>query len=316
MRIATPAGCFGPLRRHGAGVECERVMVERPRRHATEPASPYALDRDAVRRHFTRAATTYDGAAVLQRRVADQLIERLDVVRLKPERILDAGCGTGYCARMLARRYRRARVVGLDLAPAMAARARAAAGWFSRTRYAAGDAERLPFAHGVFDMVVSNFMLPWCDPPAVFAECLRVLRPEGLLVFTSLGPDTLEELRRAWERADGAAHVHTFLDMHDVGDALVHAGFAEPVMDVERYTLTYADAYAVMRDLKALGAQNALRGRPRGLTGRARFERARASYDATAAEGRVAATCEVVYGHAWAPRGPATGRPVIRIRSA
>ena len=281
-----------------------------------EPGRPSeTLDRRVVRRHFARAAGTYDGAAVLQRRVADEMIQRLDVVRLQPRALLDLGCGTGYVTRALARRYRRARLVGLDVAHAMAAHARRAAGWFSRTRSVAGTAERLPFAAGAFDMVVSNFMLPWCEPAAVFAECRRVLRPNGLLVFTSLGPDTLAELREAWRRVDEAAHVHRFLDMHDVGDALVHAGFAEPVMDVERYTLTFADARAVVRDLRALGAQNAQRARPRGLTGRRRFERFLAAYDALAHDARVPATVEVVYGHAWAPRAPDGGRPVIPIRA-
>lgn len=278
-------------------------------------SSAEVLDRALVRRRFARAADTYDAAAVLQRRVADQLIERLDVVRLQPRAALDVGCGTGYVTRALARRYRRARVIGLDSAHAMAARARRASGWFSRARYAVGDAQRLPFGAGAFDLLASNFMLAWCDPAAVFAECLRVLRPEGLLVFTSVGPDTLAELRAAWHEADGGAHVHPFLDMHDVGDALVRAGFAEPVMDVERYTLIFADAAAVMRDLTALGARNAQRARPRALTGRGRFERMRAAYDARAHEGRVPATVEVVYGHAWAPRAPAGGRPVIPIRA-
>lgn len=277
--------------------------------------SPSALDKRLVRRHFERAALTYDGAAVLARTVADRLIERLDVVRLRPARILDAGCGTGYCTRALARRYRGAQVVGVDLAWAMAARARRRAGWFVRPRFTAGDAERLPFADAAFDLVMSNLLLNWCQPRAVFAEFLRVLRPGGLLMFTCCGPDTLQELRAAWRRVDATPRVHTFLDMHDLGDALIRAGFADPVMDVERYTLTYADPRALLRDLKALGVQNAQQGRPRGFTGRARFERFLAAYAAAAAVGgeRFVASSEVVYGHAWVPenRRVAAGTVVI-----
>lgn len=270
-------------------------------------------DKRRLRAQFERAASTYDAAAVLPRTVADRLLERLDVVRLRPGRVLDAGCGTGYCTRALARRYRRARVVGLDLAHGMASHARRNAGWFSRARFVCGDAERLPFADASFDMVLSSLMLQWCDPAAVFPEFLRVLRPEGLLMFTSLGPDTLQELRAAWRHADSRAHVHDFPDMHDVGDALVRAGFADPVMDVERYTLTYPDVQAMGRDLRALGGQNAQPARTRGLTGRGCYSGFRSAYEAMATEGRIPATWEVVYGHAWAPRTLAGGRRVIRI---
>lgn len=282
--------------------------------------TPFALDLPRVRRQFERAAPTYDAAAVLARTVAERLVERLDVVRMRPTRILDAGCGTGHSTRMVARRYRRAQVVGLDLAWAMAARARRRAGWFARSRFVSGDAGVLPFADTAFDLVSSNLMLPWCEPRTVFAEFLRVLRPGGLLMFTSFGPDTLRELREAWREVDDAPRVHVFLDMHDVGDALVQAGFADPVMDVERYTLTYADTHALLRELQALGAQNAQQGRRRSLTGRARFGRFLDAYACLAQGGRIPASCEVVYGHAWvrqerpAPRGTTVVVPLDKIR--
>lgn len=276
-------------------------------------SSPFALDRRQVRRQFERAAATYDEAAALARTVADRLIERLEVVRLVPARVLDAGCGTGYCTRALAQRYRRAQVVGLDIASPMLTRARRRAGWFSRSRFVAGDAGSLPFADAAFDLVLSNLLLPWCEPPAAFAEFRRVLRPGGLLMFTSVGPDTLQELRDAWQRVDDAPHVHAFLDMHDVGDALVRAGFADPVMDVERYTLSYADAPALLRELKALGAQNAQLGRRRGLTGRDRFERFAAAYASLARDGRTPASCEVEYGHAWVPETTRAARETAAV---
>lgn len=288
-------------------------MVELPTR-PSHPAAPGALlDKRRVRRQFDNATGTYDGAAVLQRTVADRLVGRLDVVRSRPAAILDAGCGTGYCTRALARRYRRARITGIDLARTMAVAARRNAGWFARSRFVNADAERLPFPDACFDMVLSNFMLPWCDPATVFAETLRVLRPDGLFAFTSVGPDTLQELRAAWRQADPDAQWHPFLDMHDLGDALVHAGFVEPVMDVERFTLTYADVPALLRDLKALGFGNALQARRRALTGRSRFSRFRAAYEAKVTDTRLPATWEVVYGHAWAPHRLRGGRPVIPI---
>jgi len=292
----------------------ELLMNDRPIK-APSAGLVAIIDKRRVQRQFRAAVRTYDDAAVLQRTVADRLIDRLDVVRTRPVSILDAGCGTGYCTRALTRRYRRARVVGLDLVWDMAAAARRKAGWFARSRFVAGDVARMPFAAGTFDMVLSNFMLPWCDPARAFAECVRVLRSDGLLVFTTLGPDTLIELRAAWREADPDATPHLYLDMHDVGDALVRAGFVEPVMDVERYTLTYPHLDALLLDRKALGAGNAMHPQRRGLIGRSRFERFRAAYAASPADGKLPVTCEVVYGHAWAPRILAGDRRVIKIGS-
>lgn len=264
-----------------------------------------ALDKRRLRASFEHAAATYDAAAVLQREIADRLLARLEVVRLRPRVILDLGCGTGYGLRQLGRRYPRARLLGLDIAETMVRRARAQSGLWGRMTgrcaFACGDAERLPLAPGSVDMVVSNLSLQWCDPPAVFAEVGRVLRPGGLLMFSSFGPDTLRELRAAWGTVDAAPHVHGFIDMHDLGDMLVHAGFADPVMDMEHLTLTYASVQAVMRDLKQLGAHNVALSRARGLTGKSRFARFSAAYESQARDGKIPATYEVVYGHAWAP---------------
>lgn len=286
--------------------------------NASADQSAWLLDKARARAAFERAAATYDQAAVLQREVAERLLERLDLIALKPGRVLDIGCGTGYCTRALARRYADAEVVGIDIAHAMLRRARRAAPWWqrlrgTRMRYAGGDAESLPVADAAADMVISNLMLQWCDPVRVFAEIRRVLRPGGVLMFTSFGPDTLTELRAAWRVADAGVHVHAFLDMHDVGDALLQAGLADPVMDVERITLSYADALDVMRDLKHIGAHNTARGRARGLTGKQRLARVRAAYAALARDGRVPATFEVVYGHAWAPARDAGIVPVASI---
>src|SRR4030066_404404 len=171
-----------------------------------------------------------------------------------------------------------------------------------RSRFVNADAEALPFADGSFDLVFSHLALQWCNPDAVFRECRRVLRPGGLLLFTTFGPDTLKELRAAGRAVDRGQHVHTFLDMHDLGDALLRARFADPVMDVEPLTLTYADVPGVLRDLKAIGAHNAAAARNATLTGKAHFARFVQAYETfRRADDRIPASYETVYGHAWAP---------------
>ena len=269
-----------------------------------------ALDKRRLRKSFARAADTYDAAAVLQREIADRLLERLDLVRMQPQRILDIGCGTGYDLTRLSRRYPKSWVLGVDIAEGMAQRARRRSGvwrrWIGRTTFVCGDAEDLPVATASADMIVSNLSLQWCDPRKVFEEARRVLRPGGLLMFTTFGPDTLRELRAAWHAADNATHVHSFIDMHHLGDMLIHAGFADPVMDMEAFTLMYADVRGVMRDIKQLGAHNVAMSRARGLTGKARFARFRAAYEAMTREGKIPATYEAVYGHAWTPETGST----------
>ncbi|MBI5612597.1 MAG: malonyl-ACP O-methyltransferase BioC [Gammaproteobacteria bacterium] len=267
----------------------------------------FALDRGQMRRAFERAAPAYERAAWLQREIGARLLARLDVIKLVPTRVLDLGCGSGYCTRALRKRYRQTEVIGLDIAPAMLRAARRRDGWWRRNRWLGGDAERLPFAAASFDMVISNLSLQWCDPERVFPEVARVLRPGGLFMFTSFGPDTLRELRHAWAAVDGAPHVHGFIDMHDLGDALMRARLAEPVMDVDRLTLTYKDVMSLLRELKDIGAHNVAHDRPRALTGKDRFARFRAAYEAKARDGRIPATYEVVYGQAWGPPAASAG---------
>ena len=270
----------------------------------------HSIERGEVRRAFDRAASSYDAAAELQRRVRDELLSRLDYVKLEPSAVLDLGTGTGHAALALKRRYPASTVVALDLAESMLAEARRRQTLFRRFQRVCADAAALPLRSGTLDLVYSNLMLQWCDvPDGVFTECRRVLRPGGLLSFTTFGPDTLVELRRAWAEADdGGVHVSRFLDMHDVGDALVRSGFAEPVMDVDRITLTYAEVRDLMRDLKAIGAHNAASGRRRGLTGKATFARVVEAYERQRRDGRLPATYEVVYGHAWSTAAGG-GRP-------
>jgi malonyl-CoA O-methyltransferase len=269
------------------------------------------LDKSLARRAFERAAGTYDASAALQNEVGNRLVERLDFIRLQPRRILDLGAGTGVFTRVLGRRYRKADVTALDIAPAMLQRARARGGWWHRPRCVCGDAEALPFADASFDFIFSNLMLQWCaDLPATLRELLRVLAPDGLLMFTTLGPDTLGELRASWSAVDGYTHVNPFIDMHEVGDALLQARWAEPVMDAERLTVTYRDLATLMLDLKHIGAHNVTRGRARGLTGKRRFEAFAAAYEQFRRDGVLPSTYEVVYGHAWSPQHKAVAAEV------
>jgi len=265
------------------------------------PADPHHTDKSLVRAAFSRAAAGYDRAAVLQKEVAARLVERLDFIKLSPERIYDLGSGTGRVAAALGERYPEAEVVALDFALPMLELAR------ERCRGVAtvcGDVEALPLADHSAELILSNLTLQWCgDLEGTFREFLRVLRPGGLLMFTTFGPDTLGELRAAWAAVDGRSHVNAFTDMHDVGDALLRAGWAEPVMDQQRFTLTYEDVRGVMRDLKEMGAHNVTAGRNHGLTGKTRLRAMGDAYERFRTEGRLPATYEVVYGHAWAPSG-------------
>ena len=274
------------------------------------------IDKARARRHFERAAGDYDSVAVLQREIADRLLERLDYVRLVPERILDLGAGTGYAIDGLQRRYRQVQVIALDFAHDMLRQAQRRGSWRRRPLCVCADVEALPLADASVDLIVSNATLQWCnDLGRTFDECRRVLRPGGLLMFTTFGPDTLTELRQSWRQVDGHAHVSPFLDLHDVGDALVRARFSDVVMDAERLTLTYERLRDLMHDLKTLGANNATQARPRGLTGRARLAAVEQAYETHRCDGRLPASYEVVYGHAWAleQRPPARGEISIPV---
>ncbi len=265
----------------------------------------YDIDKAWISKSFGSAAESYEEAAVMQKEVANRLIERLELVQLKPEVILDVGSGTGFCSRLIEKRYKKSTIVSLDLSSEMLMYTRKKEGFIKRFtsphRYLCADAENLPLADQSVDLIVSSLALQWCDLEAVFAGFRRVLKPGGLLMFSSMGPDTLKELRQAWSKADGELHVSAFIDMHDVGDALMRAGFSDPVMDVESITMTYLTVKKLMQDLKAIGSRNAVEGRAKGLTGKQRLKKMTEAYETMRYNGVLPATYEIVYGHAWAP---------------
>lgn len=264
-------------------------------------ADEFYLDPRRVRRSFDRASRTYDAAAAVQAEIRSRLLERLDLVRLAPSAVLDLGAGTGHASRDLKRRYPSARVVALDSSLSMLRQSAGQQRFLRRFLPVCADAHRLPLRGQSFDLVLSNLLLEWChDPDAVFAEAARVLRPKGLFTFTTLGPDTLKEVRELWRGVDPFTHVHRFIDMHDFGDALLRAGFAEPVMDTERLTVTYSSLTALLEELRGSGARNLTHGRPGGLTGRERGAVVRARSDELAGNGALRISVEVVHGHAWA----------------
>ena len=285
-------------------------------------ARPLAPEKRAARRAFDRAAQTYDDAGALQQEVGRRLLEHLDPITIQPRAIVEVGCGTGAQLEALGKRYPAARVIGLDVSAAMLARARGRTPWWRRfaggkPALLRGDAEKLPIAPGACDFIFSNLVLHWCEPDAFFAETARALSTGGLLLFSTFGPDTLRELRSAFAGADDAPHVHGFIDMHDLGDALVHAGFGDPVMEMENITVEYADVMAMARELRATGSANAWPGRRRGLMTPARWQRMTEGYERFRRDGALPLTCEIVYGHAWkaAPRKIADGRQIIGFRA-
>ena len=278
------------------------IMAGRP--STGRPAAP-VFDRIAVRRAFARAGDGDPEFERVVRTARDVLLERLDAIRIAPDRILDLGAGAGASARALARRYRAADVVSADPVAGLLHRARSRAPrWFSKHRYVAAEAERLPLSSGSVDLVVSNLAMPWFDPAsAALAECLRTLRPGGLLLLSTLGPDTLKEFADAWPDRDDPRRMHPFADMHVLGDAMVHAGFADVVMDVQRARFQVSDFWRLCRVLSRSAGSGVLAARRPGLSGPAIFRTAAARYESLRRPGgSLPVSVEFVFGHAWAPK--------------
>ncbi len=281
----------------------------------------FEIDKKQVRRAFSRAAAGYDASAVLQREVCSRMLEKLDYIKLRPAHLLDAGSGTGWGTRQLGERYPKAGIIALDISVGMLQVARGTSGWWKklfagkRESFLCADIEALPVATNKIGMVWSNLALQWCnDLPATFTELNRVIKTEGLLMFSTFGPDTLQELRIAFRGVDGYNHLNRFADMHDIGDMLVAAGFADPVMEMEKIILTYDDVKTVMQDLKRIGAHNATLGRAPGMLGRMKWSQIERNYETLRRDGKLPATFEIIYGHAWKPEPKKLmdGRAIIR----
>lgn len=271
----------------------------------------FQIDKSRVRAAFGQAANQYDANAILQAQVRDEMLDRLGLVNLQPTSILDAGCGTGLGSRALRKQYPQAQVLSLDFALPMLKQTQLHAQsqsfiqqltqrWKAKQQHAVcADIEALPIAEQSMQLIWSNLAVQWCnDLDQVFRQFYQTLEAEGLLMFSTFGPDTLKELRAAMPHENTS--VSRFIDMHDIGDALVRAGFQAPVLDVEQYTLTYDSVTAVMRDLKSIGAYNATAGRSKGLKGRGFMQSLTENYQQFCLpDGKFPATFEVVYGHAW-----------------
>ena len=271
---------------------------------------PSLLDQRQVRRGFDRAAAGFDAAAALPGEVRARLLGSLDYLDdTVPAVVLDLGSGTGHAAAAMKKRWPKSQVLALDLSLSMLRQSRRQAGWWRPFTRLCADARTLPLADGSVDLVFANLSLAWMeDLPAVFAGLRRVLRPGGLLVCSSFGPETLGELQAAFTGEHEPPQPVPLLPIAGFGDAMVAAGFRDPVLDRDLFTLTWPDLRALLRELRATGMGNALARRRRGLTGRGRFAAASAACEALRDEqGRLPSTWEVIYAHAWAP---APGAPI------
>ena len=289
-----------------------RASDDRRQMSAEQIARMHHLDSGRVRANFDRSARAYDAHSAIPDEIGSRLLDQLSAVKLTPRRILDAGAGTGRDTAVLAHSYRRAVVTAIDLSTDMLALARQKGPrWRNRPGLVCGDLQRLPLRSGAFDLVFSNLSVHWCPSiDTALGELARVLRPGGLLAFATLGPDTLQELRECWAETDDFVHIHAFMDMHDIGDALVRSGLVDVVMSVDRLTIEYADLPSLLQELKRLGAGNATSGRRRTLTGKTRLADLTARYESRRRAGRLPATLEVVYAHAWQPVPKAYQVPV------
>jgi len=271
----------------------------------------YVIESRHVQKAFNAAAKKYDAFSLLQRTITDRLAESFDHIKIKPASILDLGSGTGYGSRKLKQRFKKAHIYQIDISGEMLKKSRKQAPLsFSKNHFLCADAGQIPLPQNHFDLVFSSLMLQWCnDLDAVFAEVKRVLKPGGVFLFTSLGPDSLKELRECWRQVDDKVHVNAFVDMHDIGDALIRNSLDAPVLSIEHIVLTYDGCKQLMRELKNVGAHNLNKGRRKTLTGKQRLERVIKHYETFRQNNKLPVTYEVIYGHAWEPE---EGKNIIK----
>ena len=272
------------------------------------------FDDAAVRRRFNRRAAGFDRASFVYRHTMQGMLERLDVLAVEPTWILDAGAGTGNLDRELERRFPAARIASVDSAIGMLRQATPKR-WRNRRHRCAADVRALPFATGSFDLALSNLLLPWLtDLPAAFAQIGRVMAPGAPLLLATLGPDSFRELRTAAAEAGLSDAAAGLPDMHIVGDALLAARFADPVLDVDFLTVEYATADALWHDLRVSASGNVRRDRAAGLTTPRRLARCWEACRATNPDGPFRLTLELVFGHAFAASTPDNAGPGGEIR--
>ena len=253
-----------------------------------------------IRRRFERAAHTFDNADFVHTATRNGLLQRIEPLLIDAHTVVDLGCATGAAARPLKKRFPKARLVGVDFAWDMVRTANTRKSWFTRSAFVQADARALPFANESVDVVFSNQLLPWiANPDEVFTEVARVLRKGGVFAFATLGPDSLLEISRAWREIDDGHHVSRFPDMHNLGDGLVNAGLRDPVLDVDRLTVSYESTDALLADLSAAGARNTLRDRTRTLTGKRKFQGMLAALECATVDGKIAVELELVFAHCW-----------------
>jgi len=269
-----------------------------------------------VRRRFDRAAARFDAVDFVHRVTRDGLLARLEPMAIDARTIVDLGCATGSACRPLARRFRRAHIIAIDLSRPMLLQVLRKRTWFAKNSLVQANAVALPLTDQSVDIVFANLLLPWIDDHSrLFGEVTRVLRKDGLMLFATLGPDSLLEIRRAWQSVDDRPHVNVFPDMHDIGDAAVRAGLQDPVLDVDRLAVTYTSSDDLFCDLTATGSRNSLQHRSRSLIGRNRFRTMTAALDAAKTDGLVNLELEIVYGHCWGS-GPIARGAEYRVDAA
>ncbi len=246
----------------------------------------------SVRSAFNKASNAYDEHAFMQKEIAKRLDEKLNVVSSNSDIILDLGAGTGLLSQQLSKRFPGSKIIALDFAQNSLKNNN------SKDKICA-DANHLPLADNSVDIVISSLMMQWCsDLNQLFLEIHRVLKNNGLFLFSTFGPDTLKELKKSWSVVDDKTHVNSFTDMHDIGDQMLQNGFQSPVMEMETLTLTYQTVTDLLKDLKAIGAQT-VNTRSKSLTGKDKFQLMIKMYESYRTEGKLPATYEVIYGHAW-----------------
>lgn len=254
------------------------------------------LDKKWLINAFDHAASRYDAAAKVQQEVRFRLLERLEFLLIQPHTIVDVGCGTGALGRELQFRFPNAQMIGIDISSGMIKEAQKHS---PNAQFFCADAMQIPLPDKSVDLLVSNLMLQWVDDfNLVFQEWARVLKSDGILLFTTFGPDTLYELQACWTQVDGFTHVNRFVDLHTLGDALAGVGFRHPVMDADRLTQTFPSALNVMKHLKTIGAHNVNEGRSKSLLGKEKFQAVLRAYENFRQDDIYPATYEVVYGYA------------------